>query len=248
LTQQLLTFVKSDFQAIQQRRSGYSLRSYARHLGISPTSLSLFLRGKRNLSRESSQIVHQRLGLMLPANPAAPRPSVCSVFEEIDPATFRVIADWQYFAIVALAQIEDFSTQPEWIAKRLNISASTAQKAVEDLIALELLALDANGKYRGTDKNLRTTDRVASLVVRRNHEQFLDLAQQSLQTDSLDERNFSGITMAIDPTRLPQAITKIRNFRRRLCAFLEGGNRQEVYRIAIQLFPLSRRGHNGNIC
>jgi hypothetical protein len=49
------------------------------------------------------------------------------------------------------------------------------------------------------------------------------------------------MTMAIDPKKLPQAKERIRDFRRGLSEFLESGNRSEVYRINIQLMPVTKK-------
>ena len=46
--------------------------------------------------------------------------------------------------------------------------------------------------------------------------------------------------MAIDPENLGEAKNMIKSFRKRLSKKLESGNKKEVYKLAIQLFPLSR--------
>jgi hypothetical protein len=48
------------------------------------------------------------------------------------------------------------------------------------------------------------------------------------------------MTMAIDPSLLPEAKEMIADFRRKLCSFLEQGKRSEVYTFAPSLFRLTR--------
>ena len=47
--------------------------------------------------------------------------------------------------------------------------------------------------------------------------------------------------MAIDPNLIPEAQKMISDFRRKLCAFLEQGNRTEVYAFAPSLFRLTKK-------
>ena len=46
--------------------------------------------------------------------------------------------------------------------------------------------------------------------------------------------------MAISTAKLSEARKLIMDFRRKLCAFLEDGQRDAVYRLNVQLFPLSQ--------
>ena len=57
----------------------------------------------------------------------------------------------------------------------------------------------------------------------------------------MDERDFSGITMAINVEKLDEAKEMIRAFRRKLCKFLETGKKTEVYTLRVQLFPKTVR-------
>ena len=50
--------------------------------------------------------------------------------------------------------------------------------------------------------------------------------------------------MAIDPTKLPEARRRIRQFRDELCDYLESGDQTEVYRWNMQLVPLKGKGES----
>ena len=58
----------------------------------------------------------------------------------------------------------------------------------------------------------------------------------------MELRDFTSMTMAIDPEKLTEAKKKIREFRRGLSEFLEAGKKEEVYRLNIQLVPVTKRG------
>lgn len=66
------------------------------------------------------------------------------------------------------------------------------------------------------------------------------MAEQSLDNDAVDTRDFVSITMAIDVDKIPEAKRRIREFWSELRQFLEFGSKKEVYQFSAQLFPLSR--------
>ena len=68
------------------------------------------------------------------------------------------------------------------------------------------------------------------------------MALESLGRDPISRRDFSALTMIVDPTRLPEAKERVLRFKRELGELLEKGEPSEVYSLAIQLFPLTREG------
>src|SRR4051812_6132435 len=55
--------LKREFETRFRRNASYSLRAYARDLGLQPARLSLILSGKKGLSRASATEIARRLGL-----------------------------------------------------------------------------------------------------------------------------------------------------------------------------------------
>jgi hypothetical protein len=227
------------------RNERYSLRAFARDLDISPTSLSLFMQGKRGLAPAAAERVRERLSALFPHRdlsgiqaPAAGE--VAAEYTPLDLDKVAVISDWYHFAILSLLELDDFVATPARIARRLNLPQSTATAALERLARLDLTAVDRHGRLRATGKSFSTPDQVSHMALRRPHYQCLELAKESLDNDPIEKRNFSAMTMAIDPDRLDEARRRVKRFNRALCAYLEGGKKTEVYRLCVQLFPLSR--------
>ena len=98
-----------------------------------------------------------------------------------------------------------------------------------------------DGKFKQTSKPLKTKTDVPSEAVRKYHKQNLDLAKERIESVSLDERDYSSITMAINPAKLGKAKKMISEFKQKLCKELESGEAEEVYTFAAQLFPISAR-------
>jgi uncharacterized protein (TIGR02147 family) len=152
---------------------------------------------------------------------------------------FRLIAKWHHFAILSLIRTRGFRSDPDWIATRLGITPVQSREALERLSRLGLISSDSDGKIRRSKSKYRTTDDIASISLRQGHAENLELAKDSLVKHSVDERDFTAATMSIDPKKLPEAKEKIRKFQDELAELLESGTQSEVYKVCIQLFPLT---------
>ncbi len=246
----LFALLKEEFDEKQARNPLFSLRAYANQLGISAATLSRIFNGKRAVSKRAAVRLLHRLQIDKPLlaarliNEASENKSDPETFTELDTDQIALLSDWYYFAILSLMETREFKSNESWIAERLGLTKIQAEAAVERLLRLKLIEKTPKGKLQSSGRQFTTSDRVRNLGARRTNRQFLDLAIAVL--DRLDDEglfeasDFSGMTMAIDPRRIPEANRRIRAFRRRLCAYLEGGENKQVYRLAIQMFPLSR--------
>ncbi len=237
------------------RNSRFSLRGFARLLGLSPATLSGVLNQKRTLSMKAAMAIAQKLewdpkkseyfyqkvaqelgGYRTVAKQS--QDNLILKYGEISLDDFNVISDWYHFAILEMTFISHFKSEPKWIAKKLGITVHEATDAIDRLKRLGLL-IASEGKLKKSNKNLATPADHASRAIRKRHKQILDRAKEVLDQVELSERDFTSITMAIDPKKIELAKEKIKKFRRELSAFLEKGNPREVYELSIQLFPLT---------
>lgn len=230
----------------------YSLRRFAGQLGLSPATLSGVMSGKRKLSLKAAVQVCDKLGLdptsaagfydSVAADKAALSTAkgnrVVPQYSQLPEDVFQLMADWYHYAIIELTFVTGASADPRWYARKLNINYSQAVDAITRLKRLGVLE-ERRGKLVKTEARIASPDGIASTAVRKRHAQILNKALASLEAHSVDERDFTAMTMAIDPRLLPEAKKRIAAFRRELCQFLESGKRKQVYELSIQLFPLS---------
>ncbi|MGZ3768183.1 MAG: TIGR02147 family protein [Bdellovibrio sp.] len=240
-------FITHRFEEARSRNPSYSLRAYAKTLGVSAASLSQILSGKRPLTLITAKKICDRLTL----NPADEQRVMLSLLSENgiggkskEPSTaiievdrFKVISDWYHFAILSLTEIPKSKPDSKWIAQRLGISVSTAQEAVERLIRIGLIEI--KGKcWRQNSLPLSVSSNVPSSAIRKYHNQILKKAAESLDKDPIENREFGAMTFAINPQKLPQAKAMIREFRKSLSQVLEDGPKARVYTLSVQLFPI----------
>jgi uncharacterized protein (TIGR02147 family) len=157
--------------------------------------------------------------------------------------SFHLIADWHHYAILSLAETSDFESTPQVIANRLGIPLKTATESIELLLRLDMLRRDPKTKkLSGTGEQFEAISSVANAALKKAARQDLDLAQTALDSTEFAERDFTAMTLCFDPNRTEEAKKLILNFRRSFCKVMESKNKKEVYRLNIQLFPLSKRG------
>jgi uncharacterized protein (TIGR02147 family) len=248
-----IDWLRLEYSLRRSKNSHYSLRAFARFLKVPSGPLSEILAKKRNLTPELGDKIATRLGygpeekkkfLSLikkqkrPAQPEPPEAEDAS-FRQIELDTFAVMSDWYYFAILSLMETDGFIHDEKWMAARLRVSAIEIRNALECLSRLGLVE-EVNGKWIGTG-NWATPQNIPSLAGRKFERQGMEKAIRALDEVPIEERDMTSITMAVDPQKIPQAKEMIRRFRRTLSKFMETGRRTEVYRLNVQLLPLTEK-------
>jgi uncharacterized protein (TIGR02147 family) len=237
----------------------YSLRAFARDLNVSPGFLSQVLKNEKNLSVDNALCFSKKLGwdshdsqllVNLVRYQSATSESeknyvrreiakanqIYKKFDKLKADQFVAISDWYHFAILELIDVKGFSSNPIWIAKRLNITVSEVTAAIDRLIRLKMIEVDNDGSLL-KKKNNAVKD-TPSQALRNLHKQHLKKVYNSFENIPYDKRHVSGITMAINPKKLPEAFELINEFRSQMSALLEEGTKENVYQLAVQLFPL----------
>jgi len=246
--------LQEQFAKSQRANPRFSLRAYSKKVGVHFAALSAILNGKRNVSRKLAVRIADRLYLdpqersellSLFPNPKKNSSSLLKglvlepTYLEMNAQQFKIAAEWEHFAVMSLLQCHEFKSNITWIANRLNLTETRAGQVVNRLVELGLLNIDKNGEWKRSEKNYRTPDDLADLSLKKCHEQTLELARESLYRDAVEERDFTSVTVAVNPKQIRTAKELIRKFQDDLCDQLETGERTEVFRLSVQLFPLT---------
>lgn len=237
--------LRNEYQKRCHKNDRYSLRAFARDLGMSAPRLSQLLSRKRPPSPGQVLKVSQSLGLNQRETQRLLSSGLgnhqLAAFQELPLDQYRLMADWHHSAILCLLETNSKSEikDEKFIARRLGISGVLVNDSLERLTRLKLIQKDDNG-YIATLKNLATPTDLPSTALKTFHSQMIRKALESLDSDTGVDRDITGITMAIDKSKLPAAKQMIKEFRRQLCGFLESGDANEVYHLNLQLFPLTK--------
>jgi uncharacterized protein (TIGR02147 family) len=237
----------------QRSNPRYSLRSYARDLDVHPATLSQVLKGKRPLPFKDARKVAHRLGLS---------PKQQTLFFEsflqsktkldsiqvdpnderfmLDESYFKVIAEWEHYAVLTLFDTEGFVPSVEMISSRLGVLETRAQVVLDNLHGAGLLNSE-NGKVIKAHPSVRTTEDIRSQALKRSHLETLEIGMKKLEETDVELRDYSSMNLAIDPQKITEAKTIIREFRQKMASLLRDGQKTEVYQLAIQFYPLTQK-------
>jgi uncharacterized protein (TIGR02147 family) len=163
-------------------------------------------------------------------------------FNKLSDDAFRVIADWYYYAILELTQLDGFKGDIKWIAKTLDLPFTKVLQAVERLKRLNYLEITAQNKWidrLGDTNNLGNEFKTQAFT--EHQKQILEKAAEALSKTTYEERVQSSMTLVSSRERIKLAKPLILNFIEELDAFLKSGKgKEDVVAISVSLFPLTQ--------
>ncbi len=248
ISQQILRF---EFEQRRRRNALYSLRAFARDLGMSRTTVTDVMAGKRKMSKCNLLKIAARLKIE-PTELAKLQDERKRTWTQLrndlnrrtlNESEFRQINSWQHYAILNLAKLADNRATPRWVADSLGIEPEEAKQCLKALKDLGLLGIE-EGKLKRVAAPLQTSSDVPSRYIRDQHRQFLELAEQSLDHVEVGLRDFGTITVAIDSKKIPAAKKLLLEARRKVIALLESDQPDSVYTIGTMLFPTRQQRMN----
>ncbi|MFL5785434.1 MAG: TIGR02147 family protein [Bacteriovoracaceae bacterium] len=235
----------------QESNPRYSMRAYARDLNIDSSTLSQILNGKRAIPSKNAREMAEKLSLdskettlfIESINRSAMSIDdikIASLDQRfmLDESYFKVIAEWEHYAVLDLFDLDDFEPTKEYIRKRLDLTEGRTDLVLNNLMSCGLLVIE-NGKLKKAHPDIKTTEDARGEALNQAHLEELDLAKEKLRKIDKSMRDFSSATFAVDPEKMDEAKTIIREFRQKMGALLQKGDKKEVYMLAIQFFPLT---------
>ena len=246
-----IDWLQSIYLKRQKANSRYSLRAFARQVGVAPGPFSELLSRKRPLTWKTALKIADRMALSsserkaflsrvsvecngVPLSTRQPRQT-----RELGEDAFLLVSDWAHYALLSLMETKGFRSDPPWVAKRLGVDPVEVRQIVRRLVRLGLLE-ERGGKWVAMQDWVTTSHDVPSGALKKAHLEMLQRASAALLDVDVEDRDITYVTMAVDRDKLPLAKVLIKQFRRTLVELLESGNQTEVYNLNIQLFPLSK--------
>jgi transcriptional regulator with XRE-family HTH domain len=236
------------FKESQLRNPNWSQRAFAQKLGLSSGSLSEIMKGKRPLTARLKKKIAGILQLSpveqldffeedLPQNMRPARHEYFRLSED----QFHLISDWWHYAILNLVKTKGFTPDQNWIAERLGLSTKVVAEAWDRLFRLGFLKR-TQGKVTREYPRIETSDDLFDLSIRKAHIEDTKLIEKSLLDVAVDLRDHTSMTLVMNKKNIKKAKEIIRLFQDQFSEEVEtkGGQGEEVYRLSISLFPLTK--------
>jgi len=242
----LIDHLKLELSERCRKNPRYSLRAFAKSMLMDSATLSAIMNRKRVLTPKTARRILDQLEMdaahrkrMLLACVDKEETGVPDNFCLLDEEVFATISSWEHYALLSLLETNHCQHRIQWMAARLALPTGIVIDALGRLERVGLVKKE-NGRWIPTGKSLTTTNDIPSATLRKANRQYIERSLVSLDTDSTAHRDITGITMAISKNKLPEAKRLIKEFRRSMCDFLESGDKDEVFFLFFQLFPLTR--------
>lgn len=239
--QQAKIILLEELTKARTKNPRHSMRAFAARLGVAQSVISQVLNSKRPLTKKTARRILAGLGKSPTEISQIIEESHAgdSTYTPLDVDAFHLVADWYNYAILSLANTKGFRGNPAWVAKRLGINTPVAKSALDRLLRLNLLKKTGTTVV-ATGNSYEAISPSANLALRKANQENLILAEKALAEVSVELRDFTAITLCFDPARIEEARRMIKAFRRNFDRLMEAGHKREVYKLCVQLFPLSK--------
>ena len=253
--------LKDEFSRRCESNARYTMRAFARDLGVAPSTLSETLGGRHHLSQSSARRVAVKLGLddreaaifveMVALKTGRSQLRRKLAENRLDSASndgkepalredvFALVADWHHLAILELTKMPNVSADPEWVSRSLGISRETAAEAIDRLIRLDLLE-ESDGRLISRVPRSQTPNDIPSQAIRQFHRGILQKAESAIESQSVEDREFQTIVMAIESDALPTFKARLRDFAAKTKDLAAACTRKDkVYALSMQMFRIA---------
>lgn len=246
--------LKEKMEILRTKNPQYSLRAFSNSLDIDASTLSKVLNRKRNLPASSIEKVLSKLDLApneekLFINSIS-KSHKDSLTREVktnlpphiisEELYFEIIANWEYYAILNIIELDNFKPTFEHISMRLGIDLESVEKKIETLLETDLLRLCEKKRWIRTYKSITTTNNIKSESLKQSHLKELELAKSALLNIPVEERGFYSATVKTNSQSIAKAKKASFEYLNKLVSIFEKGPKEEVYQVGLQIFPLTR--------
>lgn len=255
MSEKIIEFLKEDLNKKKEKNKRFSLRSYAKQIGIEHSTLSKLFSGKRNMTFDLANKILTNLnvqssiknGLILTLiddknfsqNPKDEEFIILSDQE------MQEMLQWHYHALITYFGVPHFDRTKSAAARFFNLSMETVQNACDILFKCGVIKYDgetviSDGVKFATQLAPRTSAHREAWIKKMQGD-FIQQSLESLNGD-VDKSYFGGGTVSIPVEKFDEAERRIKEFIRTLFVWLDEDTvkRNDVYRMNVQFFPMRK--------
>ena len=253
-----------DYYEERKRRSVFSWREFSKIAGFTSSSyMKVVCDGKSKLSRIGVERTGAAMGLvgfemeyfraMVDFGQAATEEKKKAAYENmlaiakvhkvrvLEGDLFEFYDSWQNPVVRELAPLMPGATPGE-IAKKCypEMTAAEVQQSLNFLTKAGLLKKAGDSAFVQAETSITGTPDATRLALRGMHRQMSKLATPALDLP-VEQRNFSGVTMGVSRESYERIVEVLDECRRQIIAIAaDDKNIDQVYRLNLQLFPLTK--------
>ncbi len=253
-----------DYYEERKRISAFSWREFSKVAGFTSSSyMKVVCDGKSKLSKIGVERVATAIGLtgfeldyfraMVKFGQAASEETKKAAYRDmlaiakvhkvrvLEGDLFAYYDTWRNPMMRELAPLMPGATPGE-MAKMCytETSAQEVRESLDFLTRTGLLKKEKDGAFKQSETSVSGTPDATRLALRGMHRQMAQLAAPALELPAT-ERNFSGVTMGVSKSTYNRIVGLLDECRRQIIAIAaEDKGIEQVYRLNLQLFPLTK--------
>nr|BDT27847.1 DUF4423 domain-containing protein [Bacteriovorax sp. HI3] len=229
----------------------YSLRAYARDLGIEPSLLSKILRRKIPLTLK----MLNRLSVLTGVTDAEYRQFAKELEREegygiknITNNELRVCSDWYAFVMTELPKLDGYKSDPKWMAKKLGITLQETKEMLEILLNLGILVRGGDDSIRASHEvgnGFRVVSEDPKAYIAASKKRWRNVFERYYETvDKLPSKSraYHVMVTAIDSELIPEINKEMQDFVYELGTRMEKKSKKKdsIYEIDFSIFPMTK--------
>jgi uncharacterized protein (TIGR02147 family) len=262
-------FLKDFYEQKKRLSHGFSYTVMAKKIGLSPTHIFLIIDGSRNVTKEHLPKLSTVLSLTkkeqqyfdaLVSFNQAKTPESKRYYLEIlfalkrkkegtliSDHQYNCLSRWYYPVLLELVSLPNFNENLRQLRGKLynKVSIREIREALETLLRVGLLKRDESGKLTRCEIGLTSEEEVKHTAVYSFHQQMLSHARDVFAVAGPEQREMSGITMALSKRQFKEIQTKIRELGDWVTNYLTNNpdTPETVFQMSMLLFPAT----NGDV-
>lgn len=259
-------FLADLLESTKEQNPHFSYRYFAEKAGFSSHSyLQKIIRGERMLTEESmlkmgrgfkfSKAIQKYFSVLVRYNQSVDPMEKnrwytellsnqnCVKSFQLDRAHLNYYENWYYPVLRHLSIYLDWKGSFEALAACVEppISAQQAKKGIEDLIAMGLLEIDADGQYRTVNHSIRA-DKLPDFVKQKARLEIFQKSVESLSRFQPEDRYTSCSMISVNEKTYREILTLLQDVKEDVITRSLNDNAPErVYQMVLQVFPYSKK-------
>jgi len=261
-------FFLGDYYELQKEiQKGFTYRSFARNASVTASLLKDILNGRQNLSIAVTRKYGAAMRLsakeieyfeaLVGFNNSKSNSEKNRFFGEMvrlrgrSSVKYLDVKQYDYFSQWYNAVVREMVTQremgdvPEAISREIipEVSPAKIRKSVELLKDLGLIYRDESGRWLATDTVVSSEYEIESVALKNYHMEMIELAKQSIERFSADQRELQGLTLSSSRAMYKMLKERIRSFTNEVLDMVAGEKQKAevVFQLNLQLFPFSHQ-------
>lgn len=241
-------FLNAEFELRKQKNKHYSMRTFAKNIGLSVSVLSRILSDKSQVSLKNLRIVNSKLKLPDGIIELAERSQVVkkksTATQEITFLSAEksfLVQTWYFAVIWESFNLNQTHFNAKILAKKLDISVAEVKKCIKLMVDKKLIYKDNHGHWK-TDYSKASSMQIenTNLDLKELQIKFFLNSIDAIRKIDISQRDHSTIFIAGDDDIVAEVKQKIDQFRRsidRLIVKKSDSKSKQVFQLSIGFSP-----------